>query len=69
MNIKDYNKLIKENICRFCGYEGLKHLKIHSYDHDGGWSVQGYDRKQWLYVTCPKCCFDWALWKLGVSRE
>jgi len=25
--------------------------------------------KFWLYVTCPKCKYEWALWKLGVPRD
>lgn len=32
--------------------------------HDGGIKVKGYADKQWVYVNCPKCGYDWALWKL-----
>ena len=47
----------------------LSHLPIEHYDHDGGWRVLGFKERQWLYITCPKCSYQWALWKLGVSRD
>lgn len=37
---------------KFCGYP-------HS---DGFESDTG--KKWWIYVTCPHCCYDWAIWKL-----
>lgn len=33
------------------------------YSHDGGHVVMGLGRV-WLYVTCRKCGYQWALWKL-----
>jgi RNase P subunit RPR2 len=42
---------------------------INCYDHSSGWNVKGYDKKQWLYITCSGCGFMWSLWKLGYSRE
>jgi hypothetical protein len=42
---------------------------IKAYPHDGGWKVKGLDGLWWLYITCPKCGYDWALWKLGVRRD
>jgi len=47
----------------------LAYLPIQKYDHDGGWNVLGYKNRQWLYVTCPKCGYEWSLWKLGVPRD
>lgn len=47
----------------------LSTLPIEHYDHDGGWPVLGFKERQWLYVTCPRCGYQWALWKLGVSRN
>src|SRR3989304_4585705 len=41
---------------------------IEYYEHDGGWNVDGFDQKQWLYVTCPICKYEWSLWKLGIDR-
>jgi len=41
---------------------------VHLYKHSGGWKVRGFVDLQWLYVVCPKCGYQWALWKLGLSR-
>lgn len=38
------------------------------YPHSGGWPVPGLAGTYWLYITCPKCGYQWALWKLGVPR-
>lgn len=37
--------------------------QIDSYDHDGGIWLENYEKKQWVFVTCP-CGYDSALWKL-----
>jgi len=67
--LEDYRKQITRDECDGgCGFKGLKGLPIEHYDHDGGWPVEGFKEKQWLYVTCPKCGYQWALWKLGVPR-
>jgi hypothetical protein len=53
----------------------LKYLKIKGYPHSGGWKVPSVagdpdeDGLFWLYIRCPKCGYEWALWKLGVSRS
>lgn len=26
------------------------------------------DGLYWLYIKCPRCGYEWSLWKLGVSR-
>lgn len=55
---------IDENVCRDCGYVGLMNRPIEAYDHPNGWAVEGYPQPQWLYVVCPDCEYQWALWKL-----
>ena len=40
-----------------------------TYDHEGGWKIEGYAKKQWVYFGCVKCDYDWALWKLLDRRE
>jgi len=65
--LEDYKKMIKETKCRWC-HADLSNQPIEHYDHEGDWEVKGFKEKQWLYVTCPKCKYQWALWKLGVSR-
>lgn len=42
----------------------LQGSNIKSYNHDGGWRIEGCLRLQWVYVHCPTCSYDWALWKL-----
>ena len=65
-----YSNMITEHTCAFCGTK-LDTLagNIRLYPHSSGWTVEGIKGKQWLYVRCHKCKYDWALWKLGVSRE
>ena len=65
--LNDYGKQIQEDKCS-CGFEGLKDLPIEHYPHSAGWIIDGFAEKQWLYVTCPECGYQWALWKLGVPR-
>jgi hypothetical protein len=38
---------------------------VRSYAHEGGYVVAGYPTKQWAYVKCDSCHYDWSLWKLG----
>lgn len=66
LTLEDYEKLVKEKTCRWCG----GHLgAIEYYDHSAGWIVKGFQKRQWLYKTCLKCSYQWALWKIGVSRN
>ena len=66
VKLEDYEKLVEGKRCRWCGTELPP--KIEYYAHPGGWEVEGFPTLLWLYVTCPKCNYDWALWKLGISR-
>ena len=34
---------------------------IRTYDHDGGYPVAGYERKQWIYFHCGACKCDQKL--------
>ena len=42
----------------------LEGRNIKSYPHDAGILVEGHEEKQWAYVHCSACGYDWALWKL-----
>lgn len=71
-----YRSLITHKDCDCKGWKrsslpmpDLSKLPIEHYDHDGGWAVKGFKELQWLYVTCPRCGYQWALHKLGVSRK
>ena len=66
MKLSEYESLIAD---KTCGYDDSPLGAIESYDHDGGWTVDGLKRKQWLYATCLKCGYQWSIWKLGVGRE
>lgn len=67
-SLTDYRRQIKRIKCS-CGFEGLDVLPIEHYPHSGGWPLEQFAEKEWLYVTCPKCKYQWALWKLGVPRK
>lgn len=65
-NLADWRKSITITTCDICGAEGLDEQPIDHYEHDSGWEVAGFDKKQWLSVKCPnpKCRYEWSLWKL-----
>jgi hypothetical protein len=42
---------------------------VHYYEDDKGWIVPGMKKRQWLYIVCPTCGDQLALWKLGVDRD
>ncbi len=67
MRIEDFEKLIEGKVCRWCGE--LLPAKVEYYEHSGGLIVDGFAEKLWLYVTCTKCKYQWALRKLGIMRE
>ncbi len=41
---------------------------LEAYAHPDGWVLDGLPGKWWLYIVCPECNYQWALWKLGVPR-
>jgi len=63
--LEDYDKITTDKCPSCSGKLGA----IEHYDHDGGWNVEGFSEKQWLYKTCRKCGYQWALWKLGIRRQ
>jgi len=38
--------------------------KVEMYEHDGGVFVKESSKKQWVYFTCRRCGYQWALHKL-----
>ena len=63
-----YTKQITKTRCT-CGAElPTDGANLEAYAHDGGWPLDGLPGKWWLYVVCPECEYQWALWKLGVPR-
>jgi hypothetical protein len=67
-SLKQYRYEITVKTCRWCDTGGLDAEDIQHYDHEGGWPVMGFTENQWLYIICPGCEYEWALWKLGVVR-
>jgi len=49
--------------CIMCGTL-FSERDIESYDHGSGISVKDYDKPQWVYMTCRKCHYQSALWKI-----
>ena len=65
MTLVEYEIAVEGKNCKFCGSElGA----IESYDHEGGWEVEGYRAKQWLYKTCCGCGYQWSFSHLGYAR-
>lgn len=66
--LDEIKKKITIDKCRWCGSE-LNKDNIDMYPHEGGWIIDGMSEKQWLYIHCNKCDYDWPIWKLGVPME
>lgn len=62
-----FKQAITDSFCS-CGCD-ISGEPIYYYEHDAGWKVKGIEKRQWLYIHCPECGNDLALWKLGVDRE
>ncbi|MHC1624664.1 MAG: hypothetical protein ACXQS2_01500 [Methermicoccaceae archaeon] len=62
-SLEEYKEELKGKHCKICG-ESLEDCDVHHYPHSGGWEVEGFRERQWLYVICPKCGYSWSWWKL-----
>jgi hypothetical protein len=75
--LQDYQKQLEGKDCRWCRDEDeetktmvfLNDEPLEHYEHDGGYWVDGYPTKRWIYVVCPKCKYQWSLRKLGITRQ
>lgn len=57
------NKIVSNNgVCVSCG-KLLRADSIDLYDHDDGYKVVGYHKKQWVSFECV-CGYGSALWKI-----
>jgi len=52
-----------------CGYDLRNEPIVYYIPHGDGWTIREEKEKVWLYVKCPKCGYDMAIWKMGVPRE
>ena len=65
---KDYAEQVRGKVCKWCK-TALQPTATLSWDHPGGFHVEGYVEKQWIYTECPNCEYQWALGKLGVADQ
>lgn len=49
-----------------CGRD-LRGDEVLGYPHDAGWMTN--DGRMWLFIHCPECGYEMALWKMGVARD
>lgn len=51
--------------CKMCRAD-LAGTPLESYSHDGGYEVENFAEKQWLYIVCRKCDYQNSLVKMGI---
>ena len=67
LTLQEYAALVKRKKCRWC--KRRLSSRVDHYDHAGGWEVLGFQQKQWLYVICTGCGYQWNLGKLGIPKS
>ena len=68
-SLGDYEAEIEIHKCMLCGSPlDTRSENMKMFPNPGGWCVNGYDVKQWIYIVCDRCGYQWSLQKLGVSR-
>lgn len=69
---KPFWEQMRVSRCKYCEND-LTGLPIQYFNsinaYRAGWIVEGLPHKVWLFIVCPNCKYQWALWKLGVSRK
>lgn len=63
---KELFDLLPLPYCRVCRIPLPK--EIGYYPHSDGWTHPAFKEKQWFYVQCKECGFQFSLWKLGYGR-
>ena len=67
--LSDYGLQLLGKRCNCNGHPSLAGLPIDHYEHVGGWRVDGFEYRQWLSVTCPKCLYGWSLRHLDIPGK
>lgn len=63
-----FDQLDIEYKCR-CGSFPIKHGSVDHYEHlEGGYLVNGYKNRQWIFVICHKCGISTSFRKLGIKE-
>ena len=65
MTLDEYARLLDGRPCRDCGAR-LPASSLRHYEHSGGWRVDGFTKREWLYAVCSSCGYQNALWKIGI---
>jgi len=68
-NLEQHRAQITMVDCRWCLRENIKDEPIEMDDHENGWRVLRKSKRQWLWITCPGCNYQWALWKMGCGQR
>lgn len=63
------NKQISDRIADKSREASAADSILEHYSHAEGWSVEGFDTRQWLLIRCLKCNLSWSLDKLGIPRS
>lgn len=58
--LEDIKDQIEHAKCRWCN-TNFDFNNAEMYDHSGGLEIEGLDKRQWVFVHCPKCRYDWAI--------
>jgi len=78
MNLAEYEKLALKSspTCHECG-NPIQHGTLKHHDHPGGWRVDGFAERQWLYFQCSQpygprsgtCRYQHSLAKLRIPGQ
>jgi len=61
-----YQEELRGHYCTRCGVD-ISTRGIRNYPHSGGYMIEGYEEKQWLFVVCS-CRYEWSMEKLGIKE-
>ena len=71
MTIREYAQYALDQEARCWNCRGEVHLEdMRHYEHDGGWDVDGFPERQWLYFECSNgtCRYQTSFAALGIKR-
>jgi hypothetical protein len=60
--------LSQDPTCLSCG-QPLPAGVLEHYDHEDGWSVEGFSARQWLYFVCPACRYQTSFAKFKIEKD
>jgi len=60
ITLEDIKNNMKSVKCDWC-HTSFDPDDIYMYPHPGGHEIKDVDGKQWVYVKCKNCEYDWAI--------